>query len=323
MPLPTPALDDRTFQDIVDEAKRLIPRYCPEWTNHNVSDPGVALIELFAWMSEMVLYRVNQVPDRLYVHFLNLVGIEPFPPSVARTDLTFWLSAVLEQPVLVPANTQVMTQTSLTEGEGVIFSTASDLVIAPPNLVAAKSSAANSDQVLDVWEDLRFGTDGARCFPSETLTPGDALYLGFRESLAGMVLRLQDEARAEGIGVDPRNPPLVWEVWNGEGGQPARVHEDTTGGLNRPGEVVLRVPVEHQPLTLANESAHWLRCRLLATRDGQPTYRNSPRVRGIEVAALGGTVSAEHAETVGSETLGRSSVSVRAPTLPREPPPWR
>ena len=89
MPLPTPGLDDRTFQDIVDEAKRLIPQYCPEWTNHNVSDPGVALIELFAWMSEMVLYRVNQVPDRLYTHFLNLVGIEPFPPSVDRTDLTF------------------------------------------------------------------------------------------------------------------------------------------------------------------------------------------------------------------------------------------
>ena len=62
MPLPAPELDDRKFQDIVDEAKRLIPRFCPEWTNHNVSDPGVALIELFAWMSEMVLYRVNQVP---------------------------------------------------------------------------------------------------------------------------------------------------------------------------------------------------------------------------------------------------------------------
>ena len=67
MALPAPNLDDRKFQDIVDEAKRLIPRYCPEWTNHNLSDPGVALIELFAWMSEMVLYRLNQVPDRLYV----------------------------------------------------------------------------------------------------------------------------------------------------------------------------------------------------------------------------------------------------------------
>ena len=51
MSLPAPDLDDRSFQDIVDEAKRLIPRYCPEWTNHNLSDPGVALIELFAWMS--------------------------------------------------------------------------------------------------------------------------------------------------------------------------------------------------------------------------------------------------------------------------------
>src|SRR6478609_2961709 len=124
MPLPTPALDDRTFQDIVDEAKRLIPRYCPEWTNHNVSDPGVALIELFAWMSEMVLFRVNQVPERLYTHFLNMVGIEPFPPAVASTDLTFWLSAVLDSPVVVPANTEVMTVAGAAErADAVVFST--------------------------------------------------------------------------------------------------------------------------------------------------------------------------------------------------------
>ena len=109
MVLPAPNLDDRTFQDIVDEAKRLIPHYTPEWTNHNVSDPGVALIELFAWMSEMVLYRVNQVPDRLFVHFLNLVGIEPFPPSVSKARVTFWLSAVQDVPVIVPAGLQVTT----------------------------------------------------------------------------------------------------------------------------------------------------------------------------------------------------------------------
>lgn len=324
MPLPTPALDDRTFQDIVDEAKRLIPRYCPEWTNHNVSDPGVALIELFAWMSEMVLYRVNQVPDRLYVHFLNLVGIEPFPPSVAHTDLTFWLSAVLDQPVVVPANTQVMTQTSITESEGVVFSTVEDLTIAPPELIAAKSASAATEQVVDVWEDLRFGTDGARCFISDTLTPGDAFYLGFTGSLAGMVLRIQVEANAEGIGVDPRNPPLIWEVWNGEGWLPTQIHEDTTGGLNRPGDVVLLVPVEHEPLTVANESAYWLRTRLLTPRAGQPTYRNSPRVRGLDVAALGGTVHAEHAESMATEALGRSSGAAgqtfqvgRFPVLPR------
>jgi predicted phage baseplate assembly protein len=91
--LPVVSLDDRRFQDIVDEAKRLIPRYCPEWTDHNVSDPGVALVELFAWMTEMVLYRVNQVPDRLYVKFLELVGVELFSSVPARAELLFRVTA--------------------------------------------------------------------------------------------------------------------------------------------------------------------------------------------------------------------------------------
>ena len=63
MTLPPPRIDMRSFQDIVDEAKRLIPRYAPEWTDHNLSDPGVALIELFAWMTESIIYRLNQVPE--------------------------------------------------------------------------------------------------------------------------------------------------------------------------------------------------------------------------------------------------------------------
>ena len=53
--IPTVNLDDRTFDDIKNEAIRLIPRYCPEWTNHNESDPGITLIELFSWMTEMSL----------------------------------------------------------------------------------------------------------------------------------------------------------------------------------------------------------------------------------------------------------------------------
>src|SRR3954452_21438842 len=122
MTLQAPDLDDRRFQDIVDEAKRLIPRYCPEWTNHNLSDPGVALIELFAWMSEMILYRLNQVPERFYAKLLELVCIEPFPPSVARTNLTFWLSTALDYDVVVPTGTQVATA-GATEGDQIVFTT--------------------------------------------------------------------------------------------------------------------------------------------------------------------------------------------------------
>src|ERR1700712_2917248 len=181
MPLPAPNLDDRSFQDIVDEAKRLIPRFCPEWTNHNVADPGVALIELFAWMSEMVLYRINQVPERLYVHFLNMIGIEPFPPSVARADITFWLSTVLDTPVVVPAGTQVMTTAGASSGnaEAVVFTSAQDLVIKPPKLVSAMTTTVAGDRATDVWDGVRFDVTGVPCFASPTLTPGDAFLLGF------------------------------------------------------------------------------------------------------------------------------------------------
>jgi predicted phage baseplate assembly protein len=306
MPLPTPSLDDRTFQDIVDEAKRLIPLYCPEWTNHNVSDPGVALIELFAWMSEMVLYRVNQVPDRLYSHFLNLVGIEPFPPSVAHADLTFWLSAVRDEPVTVPARTEVTTALSTDGAADVVFGTTRELLIAPPRLDAAMCVSEAGHRVEDVWEDLRFHPAGVRCFASPQLTPGDTFCLGFRDSLAGVVLRLDLDAEAEGIGVDPTSPPVVWEVWNGDGWIPCQVFEDTTGGLNRAGSVSLLVPVEHEPRAIGDLAAYWLRARLLAPRPGEPTYKASPRVREIAASALGGTVAAEHAERVSAEQVGRS-----------------
>src|ERR671929_192936 len=63
MPLPAPNLDDRRFQDLVDDAKRLVQRRCPEWTDHNVSDPGVTLIEAFATMVDQLLYRLNRAPD--------------------------------------------------------------------------------------------------------------------------------------------------------------------------------------------------------------------------------------------------------------------
>src|ERR1044071_3113046 len=71
-------VDDRTFQDLVAEAKRRIVAYAPEWTDFNESDPGITLVQLFAWLTETTLFRLNRVPDdRLYVSFMNLVGFGP------------------------------------------------------------------------------------------------------------------------------------------------------------------------------------------------------------------------------------------------------
>jgi predicted phage baseplate assembly protein len=326
--LPSPNLDDRRYQDIVDEAKRLIPQLCPEWTNHNLSDPGVALIELFAWMSEMLLFRLNQVPERLYTKFLDLVGIEPFAATSAKADLTFWLSTVEPEPVVVPAGTQVGTTGGSVADAPILFTTTRELTITQPVLTSAHTSGANdSDRVTDVWDAVRYEGETVPIFTSDPdPRPGDAFYLGFDGSLAGNVLRLDVGATIEGLGVDPRRPPLVWEVWAGEGWAPCTVHEDSTGGLNRDGTIVLLVPLAHVPLTLGNRREHWLRARLTPSDAGQPTYRTSPRIRTLAIRSLGGTVPAEHAHTATMEVLGRSDGSpdqrfqvANTPVLRREP----
>ena len=93
MALQAPDLDDRRFQHLVDDAKRMVMARCPAWTDHNVSDPGVTLIETFAYMTDLLLYRLNRVPDRLYIKFLELIGLQLFPATSARTGVTFCLSS--------------------------------------------------------------------------------------------------------------------------------------------------------------------------------------------------------------------------------------
>jgi hypothetical protein len=74
MPLPLPDLDNRSYADLIEAARALIPTDAPFWTNHNPSDPGIALTELFAWLTEMLIYRGNRVPDAHYETFLKLLN---------------------------------------------------------------------------------------------------------------------------------------------------------------------------------------------------------------------------------------------------------
>ncbi|HVE87051.1 MAG TPA: hypothetical protein VND93_29555 [Myxococcales bacterium] len=73
MPLELPDLDDRTYADLVEEARRLIPSFDPLWTDHNPSDPGITVVELFAYLSELLLYRLNRVTEANQNKFLKLL----------------------------------------------------------------------------------------------------------------------------------------------------------------------------------------------------------------------------------------------------------
>jgi hypothetical protein len=89
MPLLIPKIDDRRYQDLLDEALARIPVHNPEWTNFNQSDPGVTLIEVFAFLTESLLYRSNQIPERNRLKFLSLLGLSLQPASSARGLVVF------------------------------------------------------------------------------------------------------------------------------------------------------------------------------------------------------------------------------------------
>ncbi|MFE6781759.1 putative baseplate assembly protein [Streptomyces sp. NPDC057680] len=303
MALPAPHLDDRRFQQFVDDAKRYIQQACPEWTDHNVSDPGVTLVEAVAHMADQLVYRLNRVPEKNHLAFLDLLGVTLFPPAAARADITFRLSAPQPEPVVLPTGTEVSTGRTETE-EAVVFATAADLTVVPCSLThVLRQEAGGAPE--DRSQDLRGGADVPAFSPLPHV--GDLLLLGLSAAVPDCVLVLDLDSRVDGVGVDPRRPPLVWEAWTGaEGWVACEVDEDSTGGLNRPGEVVLHMPSGHAVSRLGGHEAGWVRCRVVEPATGLPSYSESPTVRAAEAFTIGGTVRAAHAEAVRNERLGES-----------------
>jgi predicted phage baseplate assembly protein len=302
MALPVPNLDDRRFQDLVDDAKRLVQQRCPEWTDHNVSDPGVTLIEAFAWMTDQLLYRLNRVPDRHYVKFLELIGVRLFPPAAARGAVTFWLSAPQPDTVRIAGGTQVATIRTETD-EAVVFTTLDDLPIVPVT-VAHVLTSTDGKQHLDRTTEALNGRDFA-AFDAPP-KPGDLLLVGLSEAAPSNAVRLDFRCTIEGVGVDPTWPPLAWEAWTGDAWTPCDLERDSTGGLNRDGEVVVHVPGGHTASVVEKLRAGWLRARVTEPEEGQPFYSAPPSVRGVAASTVGGTTDAVHADIAADEIVGAS-----------------
>jgi len=314
--LPEIVLDDRQFQDLVNEARVRVARRCPEWTDHNVSDPGITLIELFAWLTETLVYRVNRIPAKLHVALLELLGMRLRPPTVAVTDLRFRLAAPTEEEdvVIAGGETEVATQ-RLGPEQPVVFQTDEDFTIpvARPIAYAVERDGKAKDVGLARGvaspkgpDQLPFGT------PPKV---GDALYLGFDKPIGRLVMQVDvDCSQAKGAGVDPEDPPLRWEVSVADGDwEEAEVLVDRTGGFNYgSGVVELQLPDRSAPTSIAGTRGHWVRCRLDSSpRSGAEAIKGSqfthpPEIYSITAAPIGALIPASAAARETGESLGES-----------------
>ncbi|MEM9446914.1 MAG: putative baseplate assembly protein [Cyanobacteria bacterium P01_E01_bin.6] len=347
--LPKSDLDDRKLDDLMVESRLRIPRYCPEWTNFNPSDPGMTLIELFGWMTEQMLLRFNQVPRRQYVSFLELLGIRLQPPLPAQADLTFYLNTVLPEPYMIPAGIEVATMRTETE-EAVVFTTDRPLRVGKPHLQHFLTSSLTEevpqtlrDRLTNRWiQDPDGGWDG----PEQLLfddqpASGNAFYLVFEpdEVLDGNVLSLTVKGEAAtATGINPSAPPRRWEAWDGtawtsilrteedDGTQGFSFSTITEEGLDplQGGDVVLHLP-QHWPVSaFSTYRGRWIRCVCIPSTPAQPAYSRSPRIVGLSVRAIGGSVRASQATLIRDELLGISDGTsnqtfqlLNHPVLPR------
>lgn len=329
MPLTPPRLDDRTFEQLVTEIRRRIPSFTPEWTDLNESDPGITLAQLFAFLSEHLLFQIDQVPDKGLVTFLKMVGAELHPAVPATADVTLsGLPPRAADPLLIDIDAGTVIETaSPPPGERT-----------PVRFETARAFAYLRGVLEDV---ITIDCDGRTIVHTPVNDAGNASYapLGAARSThdelllafgldspgdwpAGTFRLRVDVAGSDEVGeppVDPADPEstrrLVWSYASGVRDLPGGGREllftdflpalDSTRDLTRSGYLELRLDGPVRPI-VAPEGVETFAGRFViracpASADAFGT--DAPALRAIRL----NTVPARHLTTVTDETVGSST----------------
>jgi predicted phage baseplate assembly protein len=321
-----PQIDDRRYDDTVTEIRTRIARYAPEWrpgqsawTDVNDNDPGVTLAQVFAWQAEMLLYRMNKVPQLNYIKFLQLIGIELEPAAPAMAEVGFAVKPTHASPVVtIPARTQL----SADPGDGgtaLIFETVrafralrarlDQLLVAEGGGSYVDVSAANADAAQGFQPFGPLGREGAE------------LALGFVDTdplpaaeWLDLAVTAQDVPQgggwfACGVPDTAAYPPatLQWEYWDGARWSELVQLKDETLALTRSGHVQLKLPpggITAKAKLGSNPKdtvqRYWIRVRVVRSQ-----YERAPTLRTIRT----NTVPVEQAESIRDEVLGGSDGS--------------
>lgn len=279
MALPVPSIDDKTFEKLIEEARALIPRYAKDWTDHNVSDPGITFIELFAWLAEMQMFSMDQGTDEIFMEFLKLVDMTPAALTPAVKFIHF-----APQPQLKSALIECGTPILPAGEKDFHFETVDDVFLTDNRIDAVLSNFGSKS----IDYTLASSTPGSYFIPfGEEMPAGAAFQIGFRSWFTEEEIRvsffLENEA---GIGFKdlfelpyPVRPSveLAWEYYSRDGWRSIGEVEDSTGNLTRSGFLTFRPPPNAGELS----GRYWLRCRLVKGK-----YEYIPRIDRILLNCL-------------------------------------
>ncbi|MDD5320323.1 MAG: putative baseplate assembly protein [Methylococcales bacterium] len=314
-----PKIDDRRYDDIIAEVRTRIARYTPEWTpvwtDLNDSDPGITLAQLFAWQTDMLLYRMAKVPELNYLKFLQLLGIELKPAEPALTEITFMVKEDHpSQSIIVPARTQVSAE-SPDDGPPLIFETDRALFALKAKLTSLQ--AFDGYTFTDLSEENDKAVNSYQPFGS-LAGDGAALYLGFfikekTEVFPQIELDLalwtsQQEGQAVSLKCGLPDTPvygparLRWQYWNGSEWLSLKFLKDDTNAFTRSGHILLKTPakdaMQRSVIGEIKEELYWIRALIEHSQ-----YERPPKLLAIRT----NTVTARQAETIVDEVLGGSS----------------
>jgi hypothetical protein len=289
--LPLPNLDDRMFEQMLQEARKAIPRLFPQWTDENAHDPGMTLLELMSWMTEMQQYYLNRVTEQSERKFLKLLGVKQKEASSAICDVIF---SNVEQQLVLPQGTPL---TALDQR----FETLETLRLIPAvlekTIVRTESVAgdftSNNHAGIAYYA---FGPDAKK---------GSKLYIGFDRSLPeqtdiSISLKLFEDYPVP-VAPGPKgevhlvsSAEVSWSYASsddGEGWMPAQLIRDHSVHLSQSGEIIFRISSPMKPFMLFpadDKRRYWICCTL--EREG---YELPPKMEKISL----NSVQAQQMET--------------------------
>ncbi len=297
--LPLPNLDDRFYKQIVDEARKSIPKIIAEWTDENAHDPGITLIELFAWLTEMQQYYLNRITERNELKFLKLLGVRLLEASRARCNVHF---SGMAEAVVLPQGTPLSAREQKFETEAALLlvPTTISRVIVRSEIDTNDFTASNRNKGVSYYAFAKEARQGNRMYIGfdEELPTGKDICLAFDLSedypvpVGAPISAAEDFIPSAQVSWkyfgadDPRSESEEKPSW-----LPVEELRDETLHLSQRGRVVFRIPSPMQATMIhpANDRGrYWVCCTL-----EQEGYEISPMLKEVSI----NTVSAIQQET--------------------------